>query len=107
MLRLVDPVRLVVDALVAVTIVHAQEPFKVVLSCDGDVITLSVQNSDAQTVARSVEALDSCSHRLAAFPRLGMGCGVTMQPDSSRSAWASFAALNGDFISPREGGTRG
>jgi hypothetical protein len=43
-------------------------------------------------VARYVEALDTSRHRLAAFARLDVGCGVHVEPDGSNYAWATFDA---------------
>jgi hypothetical protein len=90
LLRLVDPVRLVVDSLAVTAVVHSPDPFTVTMTSTGDRVTVGIKDGNGQAVARSVEALDAIRSRLAAFTRLNVACGVHVEPDGSKSAWTSF-----------------
>lgn len=98
MLRLVDPARLVVDALAAVAIVHSDEPFSVMLSAAGTPVTVGVHDVNGDTVSRSMEAPDLTRQRLAAFSLLRVECGVQLDPDGSKYAWACLDARGNGIL---------
>ena len=52
LLRLVDPVRLVVDSLAAAAVVHSRVPFTVPMTSTGDRVTVRIKDGNGQAVAR-------------------------------------------------------
>lgn len=95
LLRLVDPVRLVMDDLAAAAVVHSKAPFQVTLSRTGVTVTLSVEHSSAETVQRSIEALEAGRQRLLAFSRLSLAWGMFMETGGMSYVWASFDIEDG------------